>query len=273
MNTENKKEPDTSVEGQKENVEETKEGEGNMATEKACRKSVDLSGEDLEKSLEKLDSFAVSGDVESRKKVLLQKAMEDDLEKSERDELFELMGGQSGEPTDPRSDEVIKSMAENDTLQKAWDVSDYLREQHEELCKSLGMLADYQEQSDARQHEFNLVLAKAVSDTGNMVKAMSEKLGVIASQPARAPKSRGVQTSRTLEKGFGGQPPSEEELTKSVILDALDEMHVDSLEKGMEGRTNRGESILNAISKYETTNMISKTMLADVKEHRRSHAH
>lgn len=269
-----KKEPDTSDEGQDGNAGETQEGEGNMGTEKGCKKSMDLSGDDLEKSLERLDEFTQSADEESRKKVLLQKAMEGDLEKSERDELFDLMGGQSEEAPGSHADEIIKSMAENETLQKAYDVSDYLREQHEELCKSLGQLADYQEQSDARQHEFNLILAKAISDTGNLVKAMSEKLGVIASQPARPPKSRGVQPAQPLEKSFGGQAPAEGKLTKSMILDTLDEMHVESLEKGMEGRTGGGESILNAVAKYESTNMISKSMLAEVQAHRqRSHAH
>jgi hypothetical protein len=53
-----------------------------------------------------------------------------------------------------------------------------------------------------------------------------------------------------------------------MVLDTLDAMHVESMEKGMDGRTAAGESILNAIAKYENSNMLSKTMLAQVKTHR-----
>lgn len=237
-----------------------------MKAGKLCKMEKSLSSEDLEKSLDKLQEFAQSEDGESRKNALLQKAMEGELEKSEREELFGLMGGVSDEAKpETHTDAITKSMEGNETLQKALDVSDYLREQHEELCKSLGQLAEYQEQSEARQHEFNLILAKAVSDTGQLVKAMSAKLGVIASQPAREPKSRGAQP---LQKSFGGQPPEGEQLSKGLVLDALDAMHQESLEKGMDGRTNGGESILNAIAKYENTNMLSKSMLAEVQSYR-----
>lgn len=269
MKDKNKKDPDASAEGQEGNVSETAEGEGNMATEKACKKSMDLSGEDLEKSLGRLGEFAQTNDAESRKSALLQKAMEGDLEKSERDELFGLMGGQGDEPGVTHADTITKSMEENDTLQKALDVSDYLREQHEELCKSLTQLAEYQEQAESRQHEFNLILAKAISDTGTLVKAMSERLGVIAQQPARAPKSKlGPQQAQPLQKSFAGQAPEGEQLSKSMVLDTLDAMHVESMEKGMDGRTARGESILNAIAKYENSNMLSKSMLAEVQAYR-----
>jgi hypothetical protein len=236
-------------------------------------KSMELSGDDLEKSLDKLGEFAGSNDTETRKTALLQKAMEGELEKSERDELHGLMGGgKSDDDVDPtHTDTITKSLEGNDTLQKALDVSDYLREQHEELCKSLTQLAGFQEQADTRQHEFNLILAKAVSDTGTLVKAMSEKLGVIAGQPAHEPKSR-MAPGQVLSKSFGGSPPDSEQLTKSMVLDTLDAMHVESMEKGMDGRTAAGESILTAIAKYENSNMLTKSMLAQVQSYRQAQA-
>lgn len=239
-----------------------------MKAGKLCKmEKADLSAEDLDKSLNKLTEFAQSDDTDSRKNALLQKAMEGELEKSEREELFGLMGGATEVPAEETHSETItKSMNENETLQKALDVSDYLREQHDELCKSLSHLAEYQEQAESRQHEFNLILAKAVSDTGSLVKAMSAKLGVIAAQPARPPKSQGTQP---LEKSFGGQPPVGEDLSKGLILDALDALHQESLEKGMDGRTSAGENILNAIAKYENSNMLSKSMLAEVQQFRK----
>jgi hypothetical protein len=36
----------------------------------------------------------------------------------------------------------------------------------------------------------------------------------------------------------------------------------------MDGRTSGGESILNAIAKYENTNMLSKSMLGEVQKYR-----
>jgi hypothetical protein len=249
-------------------------------TEGQAMGAVDKDGDkmdekDLEKSLGKLAEFASSGDSATRKQELLSKALDSgDLEKSEREELFGLLGGATtagaGEPT--HSEALAKSMTSNDSVQKALDVSDYLREQHGELVKSLGVLADYQEQSDSRQHEFNLVLAKAVSDTGQMVKAMSERLGVIASQPARGPKSK-MAPGQVLQKSFGGETqPEGEQLDKSQVLDALDTMHVDSLSKGMDGRSAGGEDILRAIAKYENSNMLSKSMLVEVQSHRQKQA-
>lgn len=232
-----------------------------------CKMEKSLSPEELEKSLDKLNEFAQSEDGQTRKTDLLQKAMEGELEEPERMELFGLMGGNVETP-ETHSDAITKSMGENETLQKALDVSDYLREQHDELCKSLGQLAEYQEQAESRQHEFNLILAKAVSDTGQLVKAMSSKLGVIASQPARGPKSKMGPQTQPLQKSFGDQPPEGEQLSKSLVLDALDAIHQDSLEKGMDGRTSGGENILNAIAKYEQSNMLSKSMLAEVQAYR-----
>ena len=243
--------------------------EGQEGTEKDKKK---MDENDLEKSLDKLAEFAASSDGVTRKQELLQKAMESDLEKSEQEELFGLMGGgQVGISEETHSETITKSMTENKSVQQALDVSDYLREANAELCKSLTQLAGYQEQSDARQHEFNIVLARAVSDTGQLVKAMSERLGIIAAQPARAPKSK-MAPGQVLQKSFGGGTASEDRLTKSQVLDALDAMHQESLEKGMDGRSSGGEQILNAIAKYENTNMLSKGMLAEVQAYRQKQA-
>ena len=233
---------------------------------KLCKMEKSLTGEDLEKSLDMLGDFA-GEETENRKATLLQKAMETDLDSDEQAELFGLMGGGEASP-ETHSEKVVKSLNENEPLQKALDVSDYLREQHEELCKSLGTLAEFQEQADSRQNEFNILLAKAISNTGSMVKAMSERLGVIAAQPARGPKSAGVQGGQPLQKSFGGEAPEGETMIKSQVLDLLDAMHIESMEKGRDGKAGNGESINMAIAKYESTNTLSKSMLDEVKAYR-----
>jgi hypothetical protein len=244
--------------------EEEEDGE---EQEEKARKS--LTGGDLARSLNALEAFAKSGDLPSRKDMLLSKASDGALSKSEREELFDILGGVVASHQDEPGENIVKSMGENEGLQKALDVSDYLQEQHTELVKSLRRVGDEIQKSDHRRHEFNLILAKAVQDIGLMVKGLNETVGVISGQPARAPKSLGVTThgGQVLQKSFAGQPTQGETLSKSQVLDALDSMMEESMAKGMSGATDSGEDISLAVSKYEQTNMISRPMLAAVKAH------
>jgi hypothetical protein len=263
--------------GEEEDEEdEDEEGDGGEEdeneAEKGCTKS--LSREDLEKSLSRLNELATEDDPAARKEVLLKKALIEELSKGEQEELHQILGGVT-EPTSSRlSDDVRKGFGENETLQKALDVSDYLQENNNELLKSLDTLSKAIEASDSRQHEFNLVLAKAVSDIGRATMAMSSRLGVIEAQPARAPKSRGIHAP--LEKGFQGSDRAPDGLSKSEILDALEEMAEDSINKGLGGVMEDGGDIALAISKYEQFNMISPSLLKTVQGHiqsRRASAH
>lgn len=237
-------------------------------------KSVDdVTEDDLQKSLDRLADMATDGDTPSRKADLLSRAQSgEELTKGERDELFHLLGGGDVEPQGGAGDDVAKGMRNNETIQKALDVSEYLDEQHNELCKALSAVADRLEQSDQRQHEFNLVQARAIVQMGELVKSMSERLGVVESQPARAPKSRGIRPT-PLQKGFVGEPPPDQQLSKSDVLDALESMMHESLQKGGSGASERGEDLLKAISKYEQFNTISRPLLHEVQTFRsRQHA-
>ena len=237
---------------------EQEEGE----EEQKARKS--LTPGDLQKSLDKLSAFAESGDAPSRKERLLSKATSETLSKSEQEELFELLGGVSAVADEP-GEAIVKSMGENDNLQKALDVSEYLQEQHTELVKSLRNVGEEIQKSDNRRHEFNLVMAKAIRDIGLMVKSMSEDMGVIGAKPARAPKSMGLtRGTQVLQKSFAGNEEGEA-MNKSQVLDGLDGLMEESMAKGMSGATEHGEDIALATSKYEQTHMISKPMLAAVK--------
>ncbi len=218
-----------------------------------------VSGEDLDKSIAKLNEFTQSNDPASRKEALLSKAQTSDLTKSEQAELFQILGGKAEEKVSLGA-QVTKGLTENDDLQKALDVSAYLDSQHTELCKSLKVLGDNVEQSSARQSTFNVVIAKALADALGLIKSMSERQEVIEAQPARGPKSQ-LSKSKVIEKGFQGREPSDDasNLSKSQILDGLDELMVKS-----NGLTDEGEDVLKAISKYEQTNQISKSMLSQV---------
>lgn len=234
--------------------------------DKGCgaKKSADLSEDDLQKSLDQLSALTEDQAV-SRKQQLLEKAQSSELEKSERDELFELLG-KSEQPKKSLGEEVTKGLGENDTLQKALDVSDFLQEQHSELVKSLTTLADALEKSDARQHEFNLVLARAVSGIGQLTKSLGERVGVIESQPARAPKSRGIAGAQPLEKGFVGAAASDGQLSKGEVLDELETMVQESMQKSLNGMTEEGLDLVTASSKYEQFNLISQGLLDQVQK-------
>ncbi len=239
---------------------------------KERKEDTGLTEEDLVKGLDRLDEFVSSNDAGTRKEELLTKAMSEELDETERGELFQLMGGaEAGEES--RSDEIVKSMSDNENMQKAFEVSDFLREQHEELTKSLSTLADYQESSEARQHEFNLALARTVSDTGKLVKAMSERLGVIARQPSREPKSIRTPKDQVLHKSFedgqGGEPAgdSPQNLSRGSILKGLEGMMVKSMGAGRDGLSDCGEDISLSVATFEQTSQISKPMLEEVRQH------
>ena len=233
---------------------------------KGCgtKKAEDLTEDDLEKSIEQLQSLT-EGAGPSRKQTLLEKAQGAELSKSERIELFELLG-KSGASKASLSSEITKGLTENDTLQKALDVSDFLTEQHNELVKSLTGLADALEKSDGRQHEFNLVLARAVSGIGQLTKGLGERVGIIESQPSRGPKSRGVTGAQALEKSFAGATQPSGGISKGAVLDELELMVQESVSKSLNGATEDGVDLVMASSKYEQFNLISQGLLDQVQQ-------
>jgi hypothetical protein len=232
--------------------------------EKGCKKSDELTEDDLQKSLDQLSALTEDKTI-SRKQQLLTKAQGSELSKSEQNELFELLG-KSEQTKQSLSGEVTKGLGNNDTLQKALDVSDFLQEQHSELIKSLGVLAEALEKSDSRQHEFNLVLARAVSGIGQLTKSLGERVGVIEAQPARGPKSRGVAGAQPLEKSFVGANAQGTQLSKAAVLDELENMVQESMQKSLGGMTEDGFDLVTASSKYEQFNLISQGLLDQVQK-------
>jgi len=242
------------------------------------KKDENVTGEDLQKSLDKLEEIATNNDPVARKDELLAKAQEGDLAKAERDELFALMGGAPvvEAETTTVSEDLVKSLNDEITQesQEALDVSPYLREQHEGLQKALEAVGEAIEKSDKRQHELSLLQSRALVEMGTLVKGLSERLGVIEKQPVRGPKSMGVETNQVLEKsspaGEGGDT-----LSKGEITEALNGLMIESMEKGRNGQSEKNVDILLEISKFEQTSKLSPTMYGEVQSFigRRNAAH
>lgn len=252
-------------EGSEEDEEEDeKEGEA----KKAYRKSLDsgLTADELRKGIDRLDSYAQMAPG-SRKDALLSKAQESELSKSETEELFHLLGGGEA-PASTLGEQVVKGFQNNAELQKAFDVSDFLTEQNAQLVKSLGELGAQVEQSASRQHEFNVVLAKAVADTARLAAAMSERLGVIERQPVRAPKSR-LTGAQSLAKSFGDGQPNEQ-LSRGQMIKALEGMMDLSKSEGRAGVMRCGQPIDLAVAELESTGTANPAVQAEVREYLRA---
>jgi len=239
----------------------------NAPTAKSACKSEDLTEDDLEKSLAKLEEYTEEKDVPTRRQVLLEKAQEGELTKSEQDELFQILGGGEAKPDSTLVEEVEKAMEPTEDMQKALDVSDFLSETHEENKRVNTVLAERIEKSDSRQQSFNLILAKAITDIGKLTKSVDERLAGIEGQPARKPKSQ----ARPLAKSFANAEPTagQGNLSKSQILETMDELFRKSIDAGNDGLV-EGVNMQMASTKYEMTGNVSPQVLEMVKRHRSS---
>jgi hypothetical protein len=233
-------------------MEKTKKSEGDAIPE-----------EMLQKSLKALSKYISSNDAATRRQELLTKAQTGELRKSERAELMDMLGGRAD--NEPRlADDLTKSMRDNEGVQKAVDVSEYLRSNHEEMCKSLEHVGDAIQGMDDRQAEFNMLTAQALHYSGALIKSMAERLGAIEQTPARRPKSAGVPGGQALEKSFAGQQHQPNQLSKAEVLNALTILNEQSYADGRNGLSKSNCDIGIEASKYEQTSAINPLMLQEV---------
>lgn len=143
--------------------------------------------------------------------------------------------------------EISKSLADhaqdNSVVREGLEVSSFLSGWSETVSKSLdsveGRLQKSIAQGSARQEGFNEGLAKAMSDLGNAVAAVVQRVEQVESQPAGAPKSVMSGQVQVVEKSLAGSEPSEalnksqinvamESLVKSGDLDPFEVLRFDS---------------------------------------------
>jgi hypothetical protein len=215
-----------------------------------------MNKENLEKGLAALQHAADAGNPVARRNALLEKAKAGELTADENDELVKSLGGGS------ELKDAATASLQTEGLQKSLDVSDYLREHHEGLQKSLGVLCDRLEKSEAQDQGFRIALAQTLTGMGDMVKGLADQVEVLSGRPAGPVKSQGVvgapADGAAVEKSMAGQP-SGRRLTKSQVLDIMD-----VISEGGNGFPKGGENMATAIAKYESGTEISKALSEEV---------
>lgn len=223
-----------------------------------------LTETDLEKGLDALQEAASKNNPHLRQATLLAKAQDGTIADEEKEELIKSIDGSK------LTSEVLAGF-QSETIQKSIDVSDFLRDSTAGVTQGLEALTQHIQKSQSDDHGFRIALATTlasmtdvIKSQGELLKSMSEQFGEVAALPARGPKSQGVR-AQPMNKSFAGAPARqlgvasvESDLSKSEILDGMEGM----LHKGVE--VVEGEDLLKAISKYESSNQISPTLLREV---------
>jgi hypothetical protein len=220
----------------------------------------DLTEEDLLKGLSTLESFCNEGKGSSRKEDLLQKALSKELDPSEKEELFGLLGGSK---ENEETDSVYKGLVDNETIQTSLDVSDFLTAQHTELVKALGNVEQRMGSMTAQQNEFNLLLAKGLTSVGKLVGQISDRLVAIEEQPVSNPKAT---NPKALAKSFSGKEKDvDEKLNKSLVMDTLVNIIDDRLAKGLGTVTEYDRDLVTEVALLESSNQVHPKTLELVK--------
>lgn len=232
-----------------------------------------VSQDALEKALTSLSNLAKS--TADEKQVLLQKAMSAELSADENARLMQLMGGKGeAESTLAKSATAPLQPSASPAVQAAVDVSEYLNAFHAGALGALETLSDSIEKSNNSQHEFNVTLAKAIVQLGTLVKSLDSRLenwgGAQVESPRAALHKGQAQASKALQKSFGGASEAygEDHIQKGEILALLEDMHVESLRKGMGGMATCGEDLNKSIAKYEQTGRMSRPLVEEMKAFR-----
>jgi hypothetical protein len=249
------------------------DGQGEDFTQKSATEQIGI--EELEKSLTKLEDIAKSSG-QGRKDALLVKAQTPEgLSDDEKAELIKSLGG----GTEPGiAQTVTKSLApaENDELAKSVNVTPYLDELNTAIHAYCTDLAEVVEKSQTRQDEMSLVLVKGVADIGKtviaqarLIKSLQDRLDTFGREPARAPRAQ-TSMQQVVQKSFAGSQPGEEQLSKSEVMDLLEDMHKSSIAQGNKGAAMCGEDLNTAITKLENGDLISDALRQEVVQFRRS---
>jgi hypothetical protein len=286
----------------KDKEEKEEENGEDLEKEKSCKKSeepaeksepagetVDLNS--LMKSMDALDA-AASGveeeDVDRRAE--LAKALADGtLTEDERDELFGLLGGQAPAPASEAVEKSEDPHDEGETVEKGfdevfsdefsedYDASPFIEKFGHTVGASLDIIRDDMSKSFDGQQTFNRALAKSFRGVATLIQrqeemikslssqntALAERLGMVEQQPVGRKSVSHPSQVKPLQKSFADSDPADG-LNRKDIFEGLHRLMTKYKDTG--GRAACGEPIDRAVSSFELTGQISKSMLGEVEE-------
>lgn len=228
-----------------------------------------LTPANLNKSIEALARFAQKADPQARKKELMRRAyMGKSLSQAEKAELMQHLNKSAPHGKAAPSRTLSKGLNGNRAIQQSIDVSEYLAQQHQELCKALNSVEQRLNAMAEQSTEFQLLLAKAVAQTGQGVSRLNKSVGQVQSAPVRGPKSLGVTgRSRPLQKsGLSGDGQA---ITKGQASDALDALLQKSRVTGRYGKSDSGADLLKAAMHFESSGQLLPEVQPDVRRYLR----
>ncbi len=241
---------------------------GYKRMEKSASPEEEVTMGNLEEVLTNLNDYVQKSDPEQLKNNLLQKAMEGDISEDENNQLRQLLKGGAPEETDSLAKQTVAGL-QTDKIQKSIDASGYLADLHKGTSDGLESLAKSIESNQRESYEFNMLLAKSLVQIGQSLDALNKSVEAYGDQVPEQP-TAAQKPSEVVEKSIAGNAPAGDKLTKSQVLDTMEQMHIQSLEKGMGGQARCGEDLQASIAKYEQTQRVSPSLAQEIKEFRAS---
>jgi hypothetical protein len=248
----------------------------------------EIDSDDLMKAMDALDAAAEGvEEPEIDRRAELAKALEEGtLTDDERVELMDLLGANDPKPEDAinKGGEVEEPMEKGfeevfiEEFSEDYDASPFLEKFGHAVGAGLDIMREDLSKGMGDQKTFNKALAKSmrgvahvIQSQGDMIKSLSsqndalaKRLGVVEQQPVGRKSAATPAEAKPLEKGFAGQEPNEIGLNEEQIFKGLHLLMAQHKDSG--GRAKCGEPIDRAVTRFELSRKISKSMLAEIKE-------
>lgn len=231
-------------------------------------KNTNVTESDLEKALAALEK-EVSSSGSGRKDDLLQKALTGEISDEENAELRSLLGSEE----DHELGKAVTSGLDTDAIRKSVQVSEFLGDFRDGTAYGLSAIAEAIEKSDARQHQFNVVLGRSLRALGDLAKSLDARMEALEATPVAGPRAL-APTGPSAKPGAveksmraGAEANQGPQYTRQDVVKGLTEMMAVSMKEGRNGHAKCGEDIQKAVARYEQQQSMSKAMAVELKEH------
>ena len=231
----------------------------------------------LLKSLERIEAIA-KGSPEAKQRDLLQKSLEGKASPAETAELVALLKGERPgvEPAGAALAAAVAGSASG-ALQKSIDVSEALTELVAGIQTALRGVGDRLDKGATSATETSLVLAEGLLRVGQLVKAQSAEIQALQKaidefgrQPAHGGRATTQVPQAQANRLGGGATGRAGGIQGPEIMQVMNRMLEESMAKGHEGKAPCGEDLTKAVAKLETVGEVSRPLMRDLANYRKS---